>query len=129
MSKLINNNTININNLFKLFNKSYKNKEINNYKIEKSNNNIRIFNNKESILLYHLDDYVNIYQNVDNSINIIFNNIGSHGICENNEDIEFWLNLKKCIIIYSNDLKCQSEFFKSKENSFIIFVDENKIYN
>lgn len=112
MIKIINNNTIN-----------------NLYNIEQTKNNIKIFNNKESILLYYLDDYVNNHQNVANSINIIEENIGSYGFCENREDIEFWLNLKKCIIIYSNDLNDYVEIFKNKENSLIKFVNENNILN
>ena len=43
--------TINNNNINNLFNKKSKNKEKNNYNTKPTKNNIRIYNNKESILL------------------------------------------------------------------------------
>lgn len=122
MLKTINNNTIN-----KLFNNKCKNEEKNNYKIEKTKKNIKIFNNKDSILLYYLNDYINDSKDIDDAICIVEDDIGSYGICENKEDIEFWTNLNKCIIIYPNNLKDHFKYLKNNKNNLIMFINENNI--
>lgn len=120
--------TINTNIINNLFDQKCKNEEKNNYNIKQTKNNIRIFNDKDSILLYYLDDYINNYKDIDNAINVIEEDIGSHGFCNNDEDIKFWTNLHKCIIIYSNKLEDYFKNLKNKENYLITFINENKIY-
>lgn len=119
MIKTINNN---INNLF---NKKSKNEEKKVYNIKQTKNNIRIYNDKETILLYYLNYYTDIYNDIGISLNIIEDDIGSHGICENDEDIDFWIKLSKCIIIYSNELENYFKKLKNSENSLIVFVNED----
>lgn len=103
------------NNINNLFNKKSKNEEKNVYNIKQTKHNIWIYNDKESILLYYLNYYTDIYDDIDFSLNII------------EEDIAFWIKLNKCIIIYSNELENYFKKLKNKENSLIVFVNENCI--
>jgi hypothetical protein len=45
------------------------------------------------------------------------------------EDIIFWNNLTKCIIVYNYDIKINSDILKSKESELIILVKENYFNN
>lgn len=98
------------------------------YEIIKYNTKTKIYNDKNSILIYYLKDYMND-KNIDNAIINIEEDIGEYGICFDNEDIIFWNNLTKCIIVYNDDFKINADILKSKESELIIFVKENHFNN
>lgn len=98
------------------------------YEIIKYNTKTKIYNDKNSILIYYLKDYMND-KNLDDAIINIEEDIGEYGICFDNEDIIFWNNLTKCIIVYNDDFKINTDILKSKESELIIFVKENHFNN
>lgn len=119
--------TINKNNINNLFKNQCKKDEKCRYKIEQTKNNIKIFNNKESILLYYLNDYIDNSKDIDNAIDKIEKDIGSYGNCDSKEENSFWKNLNQCIIIYPNNLEDNIKKFINDENLLIMFINEYNI--
>lgn len=116
------------NNIFEYF---FENRENNKYQINKSDDNIKIYNDKISILIYYLKDYIinSDELDIEDAINNIKENIGSHAYCNNNKDIIFWSNLTKCIIVYPNNLEIYLNTLKNKETDLIIYVKEDYFNN
>lgn len=118
---------INKKNIYILLKEHFK-REIYKYKIELNKDSIKIFDKKESILIYHLNDHFDESKNINHAINNIEVKIGSYGICNNKEDIIFWKNLNLCIIIYPINYKDEIKKLKDNQsNKMIVFIEENSI--
>lgn len=102
------------------------NKNSKKYKIRKYDNKIEIYNTEISILIYFLKyilDY-NSKINIENIINNIEIDIGLYGSCQNEDDVIFWTNLKKCIIVFPEELEKNLD---NREIQFITYIKEKEI--
>lgn len=116
-------------------------KEKGNYKIINYKNKIVLFNNINSILLYYLGFYTNSFIKslffikyiksyyIKKNIIKIEKDIAYYGNVNNDNENNFWNNLNKIVIIYSNDMEDHFKRLINKEDDLIIFVNENNFLN